>query len=247
MLPSSSGRVKLNRVVLKDVMGIKLVPPRRPPKPDTKGPTKSTKQEKNLVSEFISKEDAVLGSGDSSEPFKTLFIQQREAENGTDTVGDVLLVGGRLEQNANGTELHFSSGCDMKPKQSGPSTRGKYVQSKPQTRSSSLSEQQRRLCRVGLRCSWCRFCADHSEVRRRVRRRVRISTSCRMIRTVTRKTPETGLTSGRFRTGKTGFVGGRDGPNSAGESKGGGPQPAAPTPSELGPTSSKVPEGFQRV
>ncbi|XP_013876576.1 uncharacterized protein topaz1 isoform X2 [Austrofundulus limnaeus] len=122
MLPSSS-RVKLNRVALKDFMGVKLVPQRRPPKPEIKGAAESTKQEKNLVSEFLSKEDAAMGSDDSNEPFKTLLIHQKEAENGKDAVCDGLLVGGRLEQKATRSELHFSTGDEMQRKQSGPTTR----------------------------------------------------------------------------------------------------------------------------
>lgn len=127
MLPSSS-RVKLNRVPLKDVVGLELaLQRRRPPKPKVKAFAKSPKQEKMSVSDFVSEEDAASGAG-SNEPLQSGFV---EPENGAETPCSHVPVGGKLEQNTNSTDLQLCPGHDMERKQHGPNTRGKYEGNKP--------------------------------------------------------------------------------------------------------------------
>lgn len=124
MLPTSS-RVKLNRVALKDVVGLKLAPQRRRPvKAQVKTSTKSPKQEKMSVSDFVPEEDAASRSGSSKEPLKSVLIHGGEPASGA---GTPCSVGGKLEQNTC-TELQCCPGGDMERKQHGPNTRGKYEQ-----------------------------------------------------------------------------------------------------------------------
>lgn len=131
MLPSSS-RVKLNRVALKDVIGLQVVPRRRRAG-DSKQP-----EESPLVSEAVSVKDTA-----SVQTFLTVG-----PENVTGTVGDT--PEGEPEENCVGTQREKRNkvqSCkgdntvEFKPQ--GPDTRGK-----PNTRSRSSLDRLRKLCNL---------------------------------------------------------------------------------------------------
>lgn len=130
MFPSSS-RVKLNRVALKDVVGLKLTPRRRRvPKLLNRISAESKKQEKNFDSvQLISEKDMVSPPG-SNEPDQNLtHTMGSEKKTQPPSTHDEE----EPEENGSGTQKTKSKvdsesrGAD---KQDGPNTRGKYQQSR---------------------------------------------------------------------------------------------------------------------
>lgn len=160
MFPSSS-RVKLNRVALKNVIGLKLVPRRRRvPTSQNNVPALSPKQEENyLVSELVSVKDTA-STPSSNEPVQTFFTDQMGPENVTDTARAI--PEGQPEENCVGTQKAkrrknepSNENASKEVKQEGPCTRGKYQQSKLNTRSKSRLDYLRKLCNLSLRFTWC--------------------------------------------------------------------------------------------
>lgn len=194
MFPSSS-RVKLNRVALKDVVGLRLVPRRRRvPAPLNNVTTDSNKRD---VSEIVSVKDT-----SSNDPVQTFLTEQTAPHKVSDTAGRDH--GGKC---AAGT--YTRTDTEFKPE--GPLTGGKYHQVKPNTRSKSRLER--------LRFTWC-FCADsellvkQAEVPRRVKPRCKIpKMSCKMqlssevplaVSNATDKQPKPKYAAGKLRRGSIG-------------------------------------------
>lgn len=171
MFPSSS-RVKLNRVALKNVIGLKLVPRRRRvPTSHNNVPALSPKQEENyLVSELVSVKDTA-STHSSNEPVQTFSTDQMGPENVTVTARAI--PEGQPEENCVGTQkakrrknVESSNENDSKEiKQEGPCTRGKYQQSKPNTRSKCRLDYLRKLCNLSLRFTWC-YCSAPGSVQK---------------------------------------------------------------------------------
>lgn len=130
MFPSSS-RVKLNRVALKDVVGLKLTPRRRRvPKLLNRISAESKKQEKNFDSvQLMSEKDMVSPPG-SNEPNQNLtHTMGSEKKTQAPSTHDEE----EPEENGSGTQKTKSkvdSESRSADKQDGPNTRGKYQQSK---------------------------------------------------------------------------------------------------------------------
>lgn len=130
MFPSSS-RVKLNRVALKDVVGLKLTPRRRRvPKLLNRIKAESKKQEKNFDSvQLISEKDMVSPPG-SNEPDQNLTHTM-----GSEKKTQPLSTHDEEEPEENGsgtqkTKSKVDSESRGADKQDGPNTRGKYQQSR---------------------------------------------------------------------------------------------------------------------
>ncbi|TDH04415.1 hypothetical protein EPR50_G00151350 [Perca flavescens] len=194
MLPSSN-RVKLNRAAFKDIVGQPVPRRRRLQKSFNNVTTDSTKQEENqLVSEPVSIKDTT-SLPSSNEPVRTSKTEQLGPENVTDTTGNI--ADGEPEENCVGTQKagrrnHYQpckgNGSAVVNEQQGPYTRGKYQQSKPNTRSKLHS--LKKFCNLGLRftCWLCTGSASDSalfkrtEIRRRLKPGRTISTmsSCQM-------------------------------------------------------------------
>lgn len=167
MFPSSS-RVKLNRVALKNVIGLKLVPRRRRvPTSQNNVTANSPKQEEtHLVSELVSVKDTA-SVPNSYEPVQTSLTEQMGPENVTDKTHNISE--GQSEdcvctQKAKPrTDVESCKENGRKEfKQEGPSTRGKYQQSKPNTRSKCRLDYLRILCNLRLRFTWCFYTASDS-------------------------------------------------------------------------------------
>lgn len=139
----SSSRVKLNRVALKEM---KLEPRRR-------RVTKSlsdVQEENQVVSELVS---ASVSS--SHEPVQTSL---KGPGNVTDATANIAGEEGEPEEEMKAEKKRSSYHQEVKHEEEGPFTRGKYQQSKPNTRSKgSLHGGIRRLCDLRLKFTWC-FC-----------------------------------------------------------------------------------------
>ncbi|KAM7372918.1 hypothetical protein PAMP_007808 [Pampus punctatissimus] len=138
------GKVKLNRVALKDVIGLRLGPRRRRvPKPLKNVTTDSNKH--------------VVCDTSSNEPVQSILTEQMTPENVPETAGrdpGETCAAGTL-QSKRRNNIQSCKRKNMELKQQGTITRGKYEQRKPTTRSKS------RLDTVTLRFrfTWC-FCAE---------------------------------------------------------------------------------------
>lgn len=188
MFPCCS-RVKLNRVALKDVIGLKAAAaPRRrrvPTSLNTATADPQTQEENQLVSEPVSVEDTASVSS-NDEPVQTLLTDQTGPDKLTSNIPDEEPV-----ENCLGTQKKKRSknivsrkgNTHRKLKLEGPLTRGKCHHSKPNTRRKGRLDYLRKLCSLRLRCTLC-FCSDsHSvqtllkqvEVHRRVKPRASMS------------------------------------------------------------------------
>lgn len=163
MFPSSS-RVKLNRVALTDVIGLQEVPRRRRVQKSLRNVTGDPKQpeDSQLVSEVVSVKDTASVPS-SNEPVQTFLTDPVGPEKVTGTAGNT--PEGEPEENCVGTQkakrnnVQSHKGIDtFKPQ--GPYTRGKYQQSKPNTRTRSRLDRLRKLCNLRLRLTWCFYTAS---------------------------------------------------------------------------------------
>lgn len=153
MFPSSS-RVKLNRVALKDVVGLKLTPRRRRlPKSLNKVLSDSRKQEGNLISEQLMSEKDIVSPPNRGDREQTL-TRRVVCENGTHTPST--LDGGAPEEKIE-CKTHPES-CRGN-KQDGPNTRGKYTQGKSNSGSKRSADSFRDVSDLRLRFTWC-LCSD---------------------------------------------------------------------------------------
>lgn len=175
MFPSSS-RVKLNRVALKDAVWQKLVPRRRrasePPNTGTADPREQV--------------TGAVSVPNSNEPVRSFLTEQTGPEKVTYTNSE--LPEGELENRVGmqkAKRKKYDQSCkDFK--QEGPCTRGRYHQSKPNTRSKVKLDQLRKLCNLRLTFTWC-FCTEsesallkRAQVHSRMKPRVTIKMSCVM-------------------------------------------------------------------
>lgn len=230
MFPSSS-RVKLNRVALKDVVGLKLTPRRRRvPKLLNRISAESKKQEKNFDSvQLISEKDMVSPPGSNKPDQNLTHTMGSEKKTQPPSTHDEE----EPEENGSGTQKTKSKvdsesrGAD---KQDGPNTRGKYQQSRG----------VRNTC-LRPRFIWCVFKRLHGRTNPRSERskyQMKLTSQA----TLARRRRQTDLTSSRcpFRqcdvNGKSGVarqaksvrVGVREGRSSVkATSAGCDPQPAA--------------------
>ncbi|GAA6231834.1 uncharacterized protein topaz1 isoform X1 [Lates japonicus] len=141
MFPSSS-RVKINRVALKDVVGLKLVPRRRRVLKSPNKVTADAKQheEKKDVSGVMSVKN-IASVPNSNKPVQSFLTDHMGPENVSDTASNT--AEGEPEDSCVGTQKAkrrkryepCRDNVSMEFKQKGPYTRGKYHQSKPYTRS----------------------------------------------------------------------------------------------------------------
>lgn len=161
MFPCSS-RVKLNRVALKDVVGLKAAAaPRRrrvPTSLNTATADPQTQEENLLVSEPVSVEDTASVSS-NSEPVQTLLTDQTgPADTLTCNIPDEEPVekctcAQKEKRSSNIESCKGNKSRNLKLE--GPLTRGKYHQSKPNTRRKARQDYLRRLCSLRLRCTVC--------------------------------------------------------------------------------------------
>ncbi|KAA8586151.1 hypothetical protein FQN60_007720, partial [Etheostoma spectabile] len=195
MLPSSN-RIKLNRVALKNLVGQTVPRRRRLPKSLNNVTTDSKIQEENQqVCEPVTIKDTTSVPS-SNEPAQTSKTEQLGPENVTDTTGNV--ADGESEENCVGTQKARRrnnyqpckwNGSVVVDTQQGPYTRGKYQQSKPNTRSKCRLHSLKTFSNLRLRFT-CWLCTDsasdgalfkRTEILRRVKpRRTVSSMSCQM-------------------------------------------------------------------
>ncbi|XP_023116713.2 uncharacterized protein topaz1 [Amphiprion ocellaris] len=152
MFPSSN-RVKLNRVALKDV---NLVPRRRTlPKTVTRVTADSKKHDS--TSELVSEKDTASFPS-SSKPGRVFLTPRMGLESATGAASDTC----EAEPEESYADTHVVQrrsylppcrGDDMEVKQDEPTTRGKYHQSKPNTR--SRPERLRKLRSLRMTCVVC--------------------------------------------------------------------------------------------
>ncbi|XP_044028329.1 uncharacterized protein topaz1 isoform X2 [Siniperca chuatsi] len=163
MFPTNS-RVKLNRVALKDVIGLKLVPRRRRvPKSQNNVTADSKKQEENqLVSELVSVKDTTSAHS-SHEPVQTFLTDQMGPENVTHTACNI--AEGEPEENCVGTQKakggHTAQLCkgndSMEFKQEGPYTRDFDRNTHPSSAGLAVSGGS---LRRAVQASGCGLCGD---------------------------------------------------------------------------------------
>lgn len=149
MFPSSS-RVKLNRVALKDVVGLKLTPRRRRlPKLLDRISADSKNQEKNFDSvQQMSEKDTVSppGSNEPDQNFTHTMGSERKTQAPSTHDEE------EPEENGSGTQKTKSkvdSESRRADKHDGPNTRGKYQQSKRGVAGF------RNMCNLRPRFIWC--------------------------------------------------------------------------------------------
>lgn len=208
MFPSSS-RVKLNRSALKDAVSLNMLARRKRVPESQSNVTVEARQ--RVVSEALSVAHAP-SVPKSSEAVQSFLTDQMGSDKVTHMSSSMLegepgnCVG---TQNAKRKKYHQS--CkDFKPE--GPYTRGKYHQSRPNTRSKVKLDQLKKLCNLRLRFAWC-FCTESesallkgTHVARQVKPGVKISKmSCNMgfsseAATATNKTSKSQKVSGVERT-----------------------------------------------
>ncbi|XP_031143062.2 uncharacterized protein topaz1 isoform X2 [Sander lucioperca] len=192
MLPSSN-RVKLNRVALKNLVGQPVPRRRRLPKSWNNVTTDSKKTEQNqIVSEPVSIKDKT-SVPNSNEPVQTSKTEQLGPENVTDSTGNT--ANGEPEENCVGTQKARrrnnyqpckGNSSVVVNEQQGPYTRGKYQQSKPNTRSKYRLHSLKKFCNLRLRftCWLCTGSASDSALFKRteIHRQVkpRRTMSCQM-------------------------------------------------------------------
>ncbi len=144
MFPSSN-RVKLNRVALKDVIGLKVVPRRRRVPEALNNVTGDSKQqqESQLVCEVVSVKGSASGPS-SYEPVQTCPTDPMGPESVTGAAGDIPEGEPEEEsvgtQKAKGNNVRSYKGKEFKHQ--GPCTRGKHQQSTPNTRSKSRTASE---------------------------------------------------------------------------------------------------------
>lgn len=146
MLQSSS-RVKLNRVALKDISELKLVPRRRrvSKSPNTVTDERKEQEETPLVYRGLVRDGASV----------SYLTDRMGAEKMPHNIP-----GGEPEDTCVGTQKEKRKPCVSayrQVKQEGPCTRGKYHQRKPNTRSKSMLDHVRKL-NLKLRFTWCCCC-----------------------------------------------------------------------------------------
>ncbi|XP_014904340.1 uncharacterized protein topaz1 isoform X1 [Poecilia latipinna] len=132
MFPSSSNRVKLNRLALKDVVGLKLAPRRRKtPKAAIDISPDSSKRHQNVLSNPLSVEETASVSGDRNESSQTV-PEPKNLEKQNDALKDNLK--GKLKGNYAVTQkakwrndLQSCTGDNMEHKRSGSNTK-EFVQ-----------------------------------------------------------------------------------------------------------------------
>lgn len=130
MFPSSN-RVKLNRLALKDVVGLKLAPRRRKtPKAAIGISPDFSKQRQNVLSKPSSVEETASVSGDRDESSQTV-PEPKSLEKQNDTLKRDLK--GKLkgkhavtQRAKRRSDLQSCTGDNMERKRSGPNTKGKY-------------------------------------------------------------------------------------------------------------------------
>lgn len=168
MFPCSS-RVKLNRVVLKDVIGLKAAAaPRRrrvPTSLNTATADPQTQEENQLVSEPVSVEDTASVSR-NNEPVQTLLTDQAGPDKLTSNILDEEPVEnclGTQKKKRSNNIVSCKGNTHRELKLEGPLTRGKYHHSKPNTRRKGRLDYLRKLCSLRLRCTLC-ICSDSHSV-----------------------------------------------------------------------------------
>ncbi|XP_044192197.1 uncharacterized protein topaz1 isoform X1 [Thunnus albacares] len=151
MFPSSH-RVKLNRVALKDVVGLKLAPRRRRvSKPLNNVTADSNKQEeKHVVSEIVSVKD-----NSSNEPVQTFLTEQMAPENDPDTASRD--AGEKKCEPKRRNDFQSCKRKDTELKQEGPITRD--IDRKVHPRLTGLAGSDEALRRA-VRASGCSLCGD---------------------------------------------------------------------------------------
>ncbi|XP_030597258.1 uncharacterized protein topaz1 [Archocentrus centrarchus] len=151
--------VKLNRVALKDVVGLKLTPRRRRlPKSLNKVPADIRKQEENLVSAQLMSEEDTVSPPSRSDREQTL-TRSVGSENGTHT-SSIHDGGEPVEKIESKTYPESRRGN----KQDGPNTRGKYQQGKPNSSCKRRADPFREVSNLRLRFTWC-VCTDLDSTR----------------------------------------------------------------------------------
>ncbi|KAK9526263.1 hypothetical protein VZT92_014972 [Zoarces viviparus] len=153
MLPSSS-RVKLNRVALKDVVGLNVEPRRRRRLPNS------------------------VNNNELHEPVQTALTGP-ENVTGTNSPG-----GGEPLESRVGTQRPNRINNGRYSVHEGPCTRGKYQRSKPNTRSQGvLLHGLGKICELRLRFTWCFCTAAHgASYKRRVKPRANIMSKMKATR-----------------------------------------------------------------
>lgn len=153
MFPSSS-RVKLNRVALKNVIGLKLVPRRRRvPTSGNMDHYPKQKEETRLVSELQSVKNTACVPN-TNEHDQIPFTDKMGPESMSVTAGNVSEA--RLGESCARTQkarrrkpMEPCKGAHIQEfTAEGPRARGKYDQGEPYTRSRCRSDHLKKLCRL---------------------------------------------------------------------------------------------------